>query len=182
MSRLFVNPRPQPRIFFALWPDEQTRKQVIIRKQQAGLTALSGRAVKEANLHITLHFIGNTTLDALYCMDSGAARVNTPAFTLELDQLGYFKKPAITWLGCKLVPIALLELQLQLGEQLTACNFMPEKRAYKPHMSLYRKSTTLNKPVAIEKLSWTVRHFSLIESVIIKGDVFYHELNRYKLA
>ncbi|WP_221896434.1 2'-5' RNA ligase family protein [Bathymodiolus japonicus methanotrophic gill symbiont] len=46
------------RLFFALWPSEQTRKQIDNFNQSLKLDGL--RKVSSANLHITLLFLGNT--------------------------------------------------------------------------------------------------------------------------
>ena len=58
------------RIFFALWPDDATRKQIAGSFKQLSINKKQGRIVSFDNLHITLHFIGNVNQQKLDCLQS----------------------------------------------------------------------------------------------------------------
>ena len=83
------------RIFFALWPDDATRKQIVASFQQLSIDGKQGRVVSFDNLHITLHFIGNVNQQKLDCLHRAAQAVKADSFNLELDHYGYFNKPKV---------------------------------------------------------------------------------------
>jgi len=166
------------RLFFALWPEQAVREKilscssVIIRKQK-------GRQVADYNLHMTLHFIGNTTIDNMRCLDAQASKIVSPAFKLVIDKVGYFQKPGIIWLGCKVIPTELGHLHSNLASQLSCCEYEPEKRNYRPHISLFRKASLNAKPEIETPFSWQPQGFSLIESTPESNGVKYTEIRKY---
>lgn len=169
------------RIFFALWPDDATRKQIIASFKQLSIDKKQGRIVSFDNLHITLHFIGNVNQQKLDCLHRAAQAVKADSFNLELDHYGYFNKPKVLWMGLKQTPEALETLHKTLGTSLAECKFETELRPYAPHMTLMRK---LSKPEAFEKtkpIGWQVNEFVLVESISIEGGVRYEVREHYAL-
>ena len=169
------------RIFFALWPDDTTRKQIVSSFQQLSIDNKQGRVVSFDNLHITLHFIGNVNQQKLDCLHRAAQAVKADSFNLELDHYGYFHKPKVLWMGIKQIPEALITLHNTLGASLAECKFEVELRPYAPHMTLMRK---LPKPEAFEKsksIGWQVKEFVLVESISIEGGVRYEVREHYTL-
>ena len=55
------------RLFFALRPEQKVRDQ--IAEFLNSFPAAGGRVVPSYNWHMTLHFIGNTTIDKKNCLD-----------------------------------------------------------------------------------------------------------------
>lgn len=168
------------RLFFALWPDENIRKQILARARSIELEK-KGRLMRGFNLHMTLHFIGNTTLENMHCLEQKAAEVENRPFTLELEQFGSFTKQGIIWLGCRNVPSGLYRLQRKLGQQLSQCDFEPEKRQYRPHVTLYRKALLAEQSMETEPVIWTAKSFSLIKSEPDREGVIYREIKKYPL-
>ena len=169
------------RIFFALWPDDTTRKQIVASFKQLSIDKKQGRIVSFDNLHITLHFIGNVNQQKLDCLHRAAQAVKADRFNHELDHYGYFNKPKVLWMGLKQTPEALQALHKTLGASLAECEFEVELRTYAPHMTLMRK---LPKPEAFEKtnrIGWQVKEFVLVESVSIEGGVRYEVREHYAL-
>ena len=72
------------RLFFALWPDAAIRERL---QQAADCIALdaSARRVPQANLHLTLHFIGNVYFDEMACLREHARQVDAASFSLSID-------------------------------------------------------------------------------------------------
>ena len=169
------------RLFFALWPDEVCRTRLTEVQRHLVLEGKRARYVPAANMHITLHYIGNTTADKLHCLQRQAAEVEATAFDLALDTLGYFKKPQVSWLGCQLVPEALLVLHRLLGERLKPCGFQVENRHYNPHVTMIRKQQSRQPDSEVETIDWKVNDFVLVESVSVVGGVRYDILERYPL-
>ena len=168
------------RLFFALWPDEKVRKQMLARARSLALEK-KGRMMRSFNLHMTLHFIGNTSLDNMRCLAQKAAEIENRPFTLELNRYGSFTKQGIVWLGCSKVPSGLYRLQRKLGQQLGQCDFEPEKRQYRPHVTLYRKALLAEQAMEAEPVIWTAGSFSLISSEPDRDGVIYREIKRYPL-
>ena len=169
------------RLFFALWPDKLIRKQIVARSKSLELER-KGRQMQSFNLHITLHFIGNTTLENLHCLKQQAASVKSSPFSIELDQFGSFKKPGIVWLGCTKIPAELHRLHRKLGQHIKHCDYEPDKRQYRPHITLYRKARLAEQDTTPEPVIWTVDSFSLIRSEPVREGVIYREIQRYPLS
>ncbi len=169
------------RIFFALWPDDATRKQIVESFKQSSIDKKQGRIVSVDNLHITLHFIGNVNQLKMDCLHRAAQTVKADRFNIELDHYGYFNKPKVLWMGLKHTPRVLETLHQTLGTSLAKCEFEVELRPYAPHMTLMRK---LPKPEAFEKfkpIGWQVKEFVLVKSFSIEGGVRYEVRERYAL-
>ena len=140
------------RLFFALWPGPETRALLYQLQQATGRVDQSSRYVPLANLHMTLHFIGNVDASLGDCLAEAARRVQSRAFTLTLDRIGHFKKLRIGWLGCRHVPTELVELHQRLADQLRPCDYQPESRRYQPHVTLARKQSVAgDAPVTVSR-------------------------------
>jgi 2'-5' RNA ligase len=166
------------RLFFALWPGEDVRDQLL---KASGSVQLSkrGRCMRKENLHMTLHFIGNTDVNNSSCLQEVAEKVVSQPFTLQLDQVGQFKRAGIVWLGCSSTPSGLYKLHHQLGQIISTCNFQPEKRHYRPHVTLYRKAILAETVPEVSAIHWQVNGFSLISSEQDRQGVIYREVQRY---
>ena len=105
------------RIFFALWPQDTLRQSLNRAAHTLALQA-PARRVADYNLHLTLHFIGNVSLEQLGCMKRQARKVRAPGFDLSVDRQGCFSKAAVGWLGCSEVPLRLRQLHQELGRRL----------------------------------------------------------------
>ena len=168
------------RVFFALWPDEDTREW-ISRKADGLAPEQAATRVPAYNLHLTLHFIGNVYLEEMECLRRQARRVRTDRFSLTLDCFGLFRKPRVAWLGPGEIPAGLARLHAMLGEALSHCEFEHETRPYHPHVTLLRKTTRDPADVAVEARSWAVEDFVLIESRNSGDGVKYEVLETYPL-
>ena len=162
------NPNKTSRLFFALWPDEQTRQSVVDTFSQFP-PPKNARVLQPHNLHVTLHFIGQVTDETKHNMHLAAQKVNSKKFVIDLDCCGHFSKAKIFWMGCKKPPSALLQLRDDLGHSLERCDYISEASAYIPHVSLMRKYAKydamplLENPLAFS-IPWLVDEFVLIES------------------
>lgn len=162
------------RLFFALWPDEQT--------QQAMADALKllkhprGRAVAQDRYHITLAFLGDVEEERLSCLCDRASRLAFSPCTLELDQFGLFRRSGILWLGCTDTPQSLQDFRRQLEQALEPCGYRPERRPFRPHITLYRHFSGRLDAREIEPISWRIEDFRLILSEPVNGGVTYQSL------
>lgn len=174
--------RDQVRLFFALWPDQGVRHLIASNLQHQQIDLNQCRPVSSSNLHLTLHFIGNQTLDEMACLDRQARAVNAEPFDLPIDYSGYFKKPKVLWFASRRAPRALNDLHQTLGLQISHCAFEPENRPYSPHLTVARKITAEPPIVPLKPVLWRVDRFALIESISVPAGVRYEVVESYPLS
>jgi 2'-5' RNA ligase len=170
---------PTRRLFFALWPDDETRAaiaslaRVQIHKQ--------AKRVAADNLHITLAFPGNVTARVQACLEEAADRISGAPFWLSIDRLGYWPGPRIIWAAPSQTPPELWSLAATLRELLAACGLEPEKRPYQAHITLARKASRAIAVTRIAPIAWSIRQFCLVESVSEPAGVSYRVLRIWPL-
>ena len=168
------------RLFFALWPDPEVRSR--LAELQARLPQQQGNWVHPEDLHITLQFLGPVAPAQQACIAEAARSVQGEPFDLEIDQLDFWPKPRIVWAGPEVIPPQLQELVKSLGQKLEQCGFLPEKRAYNPHVTLLRKTTPMENRALAEPISWHVDHFVLVESRPGGDPPWYRPLEGWSLG
>ena len=149
------------RLFLALWPEDAERRQL------AALAArVAGRQrTPDANLHLTLVFLGATDPARLSAYESALADFTPPALKLVLDRYGYWPQPRTLWLGSSHIPPELYELVADLHQRLRGCGFTPEQRAFQAHITLARNHpgpAPVESPAA--KILWRINQIALVES------------------
>ena len=166
------------RLFFALWPDEVVRRE-LIRVQQR-LQVAGSRPVQAQNFHLTLVFLGPIAPGTQQAVEAEVANVRLPGFVLTLDSAGWWRGPRITWLAAQHTPEPLTSLHnaLQRGcKRHTAV----EMRPFKPHVTMVRKVTAeLNRHDSFS-IPWQVTEFCLVESITDSDGVIYRVIKRWPL-
>jgi 2'-5' RNA ligase len=166
--------------FFALWPDLEVRKQLAAEARECDS---QGRLHNPLDLHMTLVYLGPVADSQMRCIEGVADSIASSFFTLQIDGLGFWHRPRILWAGPKQTPETLSQLVFDLQQGLEACGFHPERRRYKPHVTLYRKSVAVEPMVIEPAIKWPVREFVLAVSGINKpGEPRYRILKRWPLA
>jgi 2'-5' RNA ligase len=120
--------------------------------------------VHPQDLHITLQFLGPVAPAQQACIAEAARSISAEPFELEIDRIDFWARPRIAWAGPEEVPRPLRRLVKALGRNLQKCGFEPEKRPYKPHVTLLRKTTPVATMKLTEPIHWPVDHFVLVES------------------
>lgn len=169
------------RLFFALWPDDSVRYHLTETYHKIDEFSGQGRLVDPENLHMTLHFLGNIPLNSIDCFLSQAEKVRSPVFKLTLNQMGYFKKPRVVWIGCESIPQALTNLHTVLGKMIIPCGYNTEQRPYRPHITMARKIHYSPEEKDIEGFDWTVTRFVLVLSRNLRGGIQYRIKKSYRL-
>ena len=96
------------------------------------------------NVHLTLHFLGDVSVDHLETVSRTLRDVaaETPSFSLSLGNMGCFpntRRPRIVWVAMSGETEILVRLQRELGRQLeNGIGFQPEARPYSPHLTIGR--------------------------------------------
>jgi 2'-5' RNA ligase len=170
-------PRDSRRVFFALWPDAQTRAR-LARATKDAVRRSGGRPIAKDRLHVTVAFLGNLTPAGLE-IASSVPPIAVGAFALALDTIGAFAGSRTLWLGARSVPPALLDLERRLWDALTAKGFIREERIYRPHVTLARRARAVD--AQIDPVEWPVAELALVESLPDGRNVHYEPLRTWPL-
>jgi RNA 2',3'-cyclic 3'-phosphodiesterase len=129
--------------------------------------------------HVTLQFLGSVPGDRLPCVLDHLNAIRAVPVPVRIEGLGFFERAGIFWAGVSLAP-ELLALQQFVTAAMRNCGFVPENRAYSPHITLARtKGRSCSKALAplkkaLEKstqksgtvrVAFTAPEFLLYESV-----------------
>ena len=98
---------------------------------------------RDENLHITLNFLGDVPETELnnVCQAASRAVEDVAAFDIQIEGLGAFPevaRPRVIWLGITEGQSELQQLQRKLEQALEPLGFPPERRLYRPHLTLGR--------------------------------------------
>jgi len=160
-----TGPEPARRLFFALWPDAPA----LARAVDAVATLVprgAGRPQRADQLHLTLEFLGNVPESRLQAVrEAGAVAATSGRHeVIVLDRVEYWRRPQVLCLTASVVPGPVGALVESLRRELALRGFTPERREFRPHLTLARKVADAPSPVDIEPLVWPVREVTLVES------------------
>jgi RNA 2',3'-cyclic 3'-phosphodiesterase len=133
------------RSFVAVELDDNARE--ALTRLQGELKRLSPnrtvRWTKPETIHLTLQFLGDVPPGDVDALGTAlqAACTGLPGFDMTLQGLGVFpnpKRPRIVWVGISERSGVLRDLQRRVGEALAPLGFPPEKRPFKPHLTIGR--------------------------------------------
>lgn len=123
-------------------PEVQKKLGQVIQKLQVQLQCISIRWVKPQNIHLTLKFLGEVSLNNLEAIKGilvkEAAEVSP--FEFSVGELGAFpniKRPRVLWLHVA-APPELLTLQRAIDLQTSRLGYLSEEKNYSPHITVGR--------------------------------------------
>ena len=145
--------------------------------------ALSGRAARRENLHLTLAFLGEIPLEAVPQAAEALRLAVGPPFSLCLSGLGCFaSQEGDIWWAAVGESAPLRALERRLRRNLTAAGFSLPQRPFVPHLTLGR---ALRLPadfdpetIALRPLAWTVTEAALFSSAGENGRRVYTPVSR----
>ncbi len=121
--------------------------------------------MRPENVHLTLAFLGRTPAAALPAVIAAADRIPPRAFTLRVDEPGYWRHNQIAWAGVREVPPELAALVGDLREALVAAGIAFDPKPFAAHLTLVRKARAGFTLPGLEPIEWSVRDFVLVRSV-----------------
>ena len=124
------------KLFFALPVKELAPELIAWRDQQPW----PGQPVPQANLHLTLAFLGEADELTTRRLIAAVERQHCPPLSIRLDETGWFSRAKAAWIGPKEWPNELTVLAKALrrhGEKLRLGN---GEQGYRPHVTLSRKA------------------------------------------
>ena len=165
------------RLFFALWPPPETARALASWAADAQRRT-GGRVTAEANIHLTLAFLGEADPAAAL---RAAATVDAPAHELPIEKSHYWRENNIVWVGPHETPAALAALHERLAKALYREEFMLERRPFAAHVTLVRKARAAALP-PLPAVEWPVREFVLVRSKVSTRGSTYEPVDRFALA
>jgi RNA 2',3'-cyclic 3'-phosphodiesterase len=160
------------RLFFALWPDEATRR-ALARCASALVAQTGGRQVAADNLHLTLAFIGERPVASVPALCEAAAGVPVSPMQLRLDEIGCWRKSGIAWLASRTGNAEVVALQARLLATLAAIGIVIPESRFMPHVTLARKVVTRVALTLDEPVGWDSAAFVLVASELAPRGVRY---------
>jgi 2'-5' RNA ligase len=155
---------PMHRLFFALWPDAALQARLVERLPSLAATG-RGRPQRPDQWHLTLEFLGSVPADRLPALEQAAAAVEGRCFEICFDCVEYWRRSQVLCLSASTVPAPLTGLVSGLRSALAARAFEPERREFRPHLTLARRVPRAPRKRPIEPLAWPASEFVLAESV-----------------
>jgi 2'-5' RNA ligase len=148
--------------------------------QQALLRIGRGRLTAEANLHLTLRFLGEAQPKQVESIRRAMNSLNASPFSLECRGAFLLNKNGIAAADVGGDAAALRALHTQLETALEACGFPKELRRFRPHITLarqYRVSSGADvAAIPFCPCAFTVREIILFESKRVDGRLVYEPL------
>lgn len=164
-----------------------------LRHQLASLAAgiPKARWTPEANLHVTLRFIGGVDEVEAAAIDQALAQLQAPAFELVVKGCGTYeagRRGFTLWVGIERAPL-LVHLRDKIESALVRTGLEPEGRRFQPHVTLAR----LKDPPLPKLQEWVaghnlfratvaVDHFVLFSSHLGHGEPIYTAEREYGLV
>lgn len=103
----------------------------------ASIELPKGRRVQAEDIHLTLMFLGEAEESVLPLIERELATLKAPSLKLRLTGMGTFPRAGVLFADVE-PSRALLQLQTKVAEGMARCGFVPEERAYRPHLTLAR--------------------------------------------
>lgn len=155
------------RLFLAFPAEPLTASLHQLQSQLQEQLAFTARRIPESQFHLTLRFLGQLNNTQAASILRQLPTLSLPAFSLQLDQLGYFPSAKVLWVGPSQVPSVLSDIYQELLLRCASLRLAPPHKAYRPHISLYR-SAELAEPSClpnITALTFSPRQLCLYRSV-----------------
>lgn len=175
------------RLFVAIRPPEVIRDLLI--------DAMDDRAdfrwQDDAQLHLTLRFIGEVERPVAQDLADALTRVHAERFTLRIRGVGRFEQRSsgALWAGVEpKEPLAALAAKIERACQQVGLE--PERRAFHPHITLARWKSRRTREVAdflernggLASDPFEVTEFTLFESRLSRHGAHYEEVTEFKLS
>ena len=169
------------RLFVAILLSEPVKDMLMQTIRQLQPSVLDGRFSRRENLHLTLAFLGESSLKPA---QQALHQLSAPSFAMTVEGVGRFRRDGgdILWAGVRKNPdLSALAQQVQLA--FSQKGFSLEKRPFAAHLTLGRQ-VLLPEGFNLKAFSKTlpassmqVERVSLMKSERINGRLTYTEMD-----
>ncbi|MGP8032824.1 MAG: RNA 2',3'-cyclic phosphodiesterase [Steroidobacteraceae bacterium] len=187
-----MSSEPTRRLFFALWPQEVERTALTHAVRKA-VRAGGGRPVPEANLHLTLAFLGAVT-EARIPGLSAIARRAAAAFpdaaiplVLTLEGLAHWAQSQVLAVLVRAEssgppPGNVQALAGTLCRETAAAGFNPDLKPFRAHVTVARKVARAPRTSVTRPVTWSFAAFVLVESRTLTTGPVYSVVESFALG
>lgn len=172
------------RLFFALWPPPDLASDLHARATTLA-KQYGGRAMRCDTLHLTLAFLGEVSHERIPLVRKAADQLDAHAFSLSIDQFGFWPHNRILWAGSATISRQAEELAACLCATLQNVAEWPirkEARSFVPHLTLIRnvaEPTPVLPP--LPPLRWQCDRFVLVRSQRSSHGADYEHIGEWRL-
>ena len=147
-------------MFFGIRPPDDVARRLHALARTVARSG--GRPVPLANIHLTLHFLGQVADTA--CLQRGAAAITLASFTMKVDRVGFFPRARVAWVGPPVPVPALITLAGACRGVAVHCGVEGDGRDFVPHVTLARKVRQPPRLANVPTIFWPVDRFQLFWS------------------
>lgn len=176
------------RLFVGLELPSRVKQQLVL----ACHGVIGARWQTEEQLHVTLRFIGDVDPPKAEDIDAALSAVRAAPFSIRLKTVGIYgemRKPRVLWAGIE-PQAAICHLHDKVESAMVRLGLPPEKRKYKPHVTLARFKS--GRPRRLEDYlaahddfvteTFEVSDFVLYRSHLSQHGAAYEAVARYPLS
>ena len=183
----FQPPVAEDSLFFCVFPDALACEAIAVESDALRVEhSLTGRPLEASRLHLTLHYLGQHAglrQDIVDAACQAAEQVVQPTFGISLASASSFgsaqdRRPCVLLCPEEHPPVH--ALWRELGTRLMAAGLGRYlERQFTPRVTLLYDTHVLA-PQSIDPIHWQARDFSLVHSVLGRGE--YRVLKSWPLA
>ncbi|MBV1709712.1 MAG: RNA 2',3'-cyclic phosphodiesterase [Erysipelothrix sp.] len=173
------------RIFIAYAVDDSIKEELSLIQQQLKPIYQNGRFKQPKNMHMTLRFVGEVTMeqyDRLIIEIERKIHLYS-SLTVNFDQLGYFGKTSkkhTLWIGCQPLP-----QMSHLSDEVTQCvsqaHIPFNETPFVPHITLAQHGILLESLPKIKPLTVCLNQVCVFLSTRIDKELVYQPLKCWQL-
>ncbi|HEX4999606.1 MAG TPA: RNA 2',3'-cyclic phosphodiesterase [Terriglobia bacterium] len=177
------------RVFFAIDLPQALRSRLGDIQRELRPAAPNARWVAPESIHLTLRFLGE--INPVQMEEAAAALqgLTWKPFEVRARSLGFFpgaRSPRVLWVGVEAA--SLEELAQEVNARMERLGFEPERRAFRPHLTLARSRDTRLKSELIRAAerfkdldfgSFVADHLILFESVLKPAGAEYRQIREF---
>lgn len=150
------------RSFVAINLPSQVKERIDLVQKEWGALGPRVRWVAPENVHITLKFLGDVAEERVASIGDALGRVaaQVPPFDFTVTLFGVFpdlRYPRIVWLGIGEGADRVAALQLAVEAEMERLGLAPEKRAFRPHVTVGRMKSPRGRSILAELLQTDTR-------------------------
>ncbi len=174
------------RIFIAILFTSEVIEQVANYREILTKQNIKGNYQRDDLLHVTLHYIGETSPEDLVSIITKIKEINMDSFEISTSQFNYFGKENAK----KLIYLAIEENQQLLKchrlviDKLNDLGYQIDKRVYTPHTTLIRQASNIAediKKITLKSIKVSVKEIHIMESRRVDNLLVYQSLDSVQL-
>ncbi|MDG2364036.1 MAG: RNA 2',3'-cyclic phosphodiesterase [Methylococcaceae bacterium] len=162
------------RLFLAICPPMSLTQTIA----QSIRLPIDCRPVPAENYHVTLVFLGLVEPEVQVEICRSMAQVQSTPFTVQFRQITHWEKPKVLCLTDSKANGALLNVVTQIKKSVEKLGVSVERRPFQAHLTV-AKGVLRPHVDAVNRISWQVDSFCLLESISVSPGVRYAVIQKW---